>query len=85
MAVLGCGIEAGYPAGHVGMLSRIAEIGLVVSEYPPAQHRSIDRTNGRHAELARFLTTRHRWSPRSGLRACPDSLSFTALGPRRAP
>lgn len=31
------------------------------------------------AELALFLTTQHGWSPRSGLHAYLDSLSFTAL------
>jgi hypothetical protein len=34
------------------------------------------------AELALFLTTQHGWSPRSGLHAYLDSLSFTALGLR---
>ncbi|PRX48401.1 DNA processing protein [Prauserella shujinwangii] len=46
-AVLGCGLDAGYPAGHVGLLNRIAEHGLVVSEYPPgtppARHRFLVR------------------------------------------
>jgi DNA processing protein len=46
-AVLGCGLDAGYPAGHVGLLNRIAENGLVVSEYPPgtppARHRFLVR------------------------------------------
>ena len=47
VAVLGCGINAGYPAGHVGLLTRIATSGLVVSEYPPsvppARHRFLTR------------------------------------------
>lgn len=34
------------------------------------------------AELALFLTTQHGWSPRTGLHAYLDSLSFTALGLR---
>jgi hypothetical protein len=34
------------------------------------------------AELALFLTTRLDWSPRAGLDAYLDSLSFTALGLR---
>ncbi|WP_199430298.1 DNA-processing protein DprA [Qaidamihabitans albus] len=46
-ALLGCGLDAGYPAGHVGLLNRIAEHGLVVSEYPPgtppARHRFLVR------------------------------------------
>ena len=27
--MLGCGLDAGYPAGHVGLLDRIAERGAV--------------------------------------------------------
>ncbi|SNR72639.1 DNA processing protein [Haloechinothrix alba] len=47
VAVLGCGVDAGYPAGHDAMLRRIAERGLVLSEYPPgtrpARHRFLVR------------------------------------------
>lgn len=47
VAVLGCGLDAGYPAGHVGLLDRIARCGLVISEYPPgtppARHRFLVR------------------------------------------
>ena len=48
VALLGCGLDAGYPAGHVVLLGRIAEHGgLVVSEYPPgtppARHRFLVR------------------------------------------
>jgi len=47
LAVLGCGIDHGYPSGHVGLLRRIAEHGAVVSEYapgtPPARHRFLVR------------------------------------------
>lgn len=47
VAVLGCGLDAGYPAGHVGLLNRVAERGAVVSEYPPgtppARHRFLVR------------------------------------------
>ncbi|MGA6168451.1 DNA-processing protein DprA [Amycolatopsis magusensis] len=46
-AVLGCGLDAGYPAGHAGLLKKIAETGLVISEYPfgtpPARHRFLVR------------------------------------------
>jgi DNA processing protein len=46
-AVLGCGIDEGYPAGHVALLHRIAEHGAVISEYPPgtppARHRFLVR------------------------------------------
>lgn len=35
VAVLGCGIDRDYPRGHASLAARIAESGLVVSEYPP--------------------------------------------------
>jgi DNA processing protein len=47
IAVLGCGIDIGYPAGHTALIDRIAESGLVISEYapgtPPARHRFLVR------------------------------------------
>jgi DNA processing protein len=48
VAVLGCAVDAGYPAGHVGLLNRIVRNGgAVVSEYPPgtppARHRFLVR------------------------------------------
>jgi DNA processing protein len=47
LAVLGCGIDICYPAGHASLLDRITENGLVVSEYapgtPPARHRFLVR------------------------------------------
>jgi DNA processing protein len=47
VAVLGCGVDKPYPAGHASLLDRIAESGLVVSEYPPgtppARHRFLVR------------------------------------------
>ncbi|MEC3980306.1 DNA-processing protein DprA [Amycolatopsis sp. H20-H5] len=47
VAVLGCGLDVGYPAGHVSLLNRIAEAGAVLSEYPPgtqpARHRFLVR------------------------------------------
>ncbi|HET9140983.1 DNA-processing protein DprA [Actinophytocola sp.] len=47
VAVLGCGLDVGYPAGHATLLDRIAETGLVLSEYPPgtppARHRFLVR------------------------------------------
>ncbi|PXY26159.1 DNA protecting protein DprA [Prauserella coralliicola] len=47
VAVLGCALDAGYPAGHVGLLNRIAERGAIVSEYPPGT------PPGRHRFLVR--------------------------------
>jgi DNA processing protein len=35
VAVLGCGIDRDYPAAHAELARRIAQNGLVVSEYPP--------------------------------------------------
>lgn len=46
IAVLACGVDVAYPAGHRALLERIPSQGLVVSEYPPAH------TPARH----RFLT-----------------------------
>jgi DNA processing protein len=47
VAVLGCGVDVGYPAGHGALLRKIAELGAVVSEYPPgtppARHRFLVR------------------------------------------
>lgn len=47
VAVLACGLDVPYPAGHAGLLRRIAERGLVLSEYPPgirpARHRFLTR------------------------------------------
>lgn len=35
VAVLGCGIDRDYPASNAGLARRIAETGLIVSEYGP--------------------------------------------------
>jgi DNA processing protein len=35
VAVLGCGIDRDYPRAHAALAQRIAEGGLIVSEYPP--------------------------------------------------
>jgi DNA processing protein len=47
VAVLACGIDRCYPAGHARLLAHIANEGLVVSEYPPrgipARHRFLVR------------------------------------------
>lgn len=47
VAVLGCGIDIAYPAGHTSLLDGIAANGLVLSEYPPAtnpaRHRFLVR------------------------------------------
>jgi DNA processing protein len=47
VAVLAGGIDIPYPAGHSGLLHRIAGSGLLISEYPPglrpARHRFLTR------------------------------------------
>lgn len=47
VAVLACGIDVAYPAGHARLLDDIADKGAVISEYapgtPPARHRFLVR------------------------------------------
>jgi DNA processing protein len=47
VAVLACGVDTYYPQGHASLIDRIAETGLVLSEYPPgaspAKHRFLVR------------------------------------------
>jgi DNA processing protein len=47
VAVLACGADIAYPAGHQGLLGKVAREGLIVSEYPPgvrpARHRFLTR------------------------------------------
>lgn len=47
VAVLACGVDIDYPAAHAALLRRIAEEGLIVSEYPPGavpqRHRFLVR------------------------------------------
>jgi DNA processing protein len=38
IAVLACGVDFPYPAGHAELFAAIAANGLVVSEWPPGQH-----------------------------------------------
>ncbi|MCV7193906.1 DNA-processing protein DprA [Mycolicibacterium brumae] len=46
-AVLACGIDVPYPAGHSALLHRISQRGLLVTEYPPgvrpARYRFLTR------------------------------------------
>ena len=35
VAVLGCGIDRDYPSAHAALAARIAEGGVILSEYPP--------------------------------------------------
>lgn len=47
VALLACGIDVGYPAGHTRLINTITENGLVISEYPPTtkpmRHRFLVR------------------------------------------
>jgi DNA processing protein len=47
IAVLACGVDRAYPAGNGALLHRIADTGLLVSEWPPGaaphQHRFLVR------------------------------------------
>ena len=38
VAVLACGVDYPYPAGHAGLFADITARGLVVSEWPPGRH-----------------------------------------------
>jgi DNA processing protein len=38
IAVLACGVDYAYPAGHAGLFTEIAAHGLVLSEWPPGRH-----------------------------------------------
>lgn len=46
-AVLACGVDRAYPAGHARLLRQISQNGAVISEYPPgttpAKHRFLAR------------------------------------------
>lgn len=58
VAVLACGVDRAYPAGHTRLLESISQTGLVVSEWPPGsgprQHRFLIR-NRVIAALARAV------------------------------
>jgi len=38
IAVLACGVDHPYPAGHADLFAEIAAAGLVISEWPPGRH-----------------------------------------------
>ncbi len=38
IAVLACGVDHPYPAGHADLFANIAAQGLVISEWPPGRH-----------------------------------------------
>ncbi len=52
VAVLACGADVVYPRGHDGLLQRVAQQGLVVSEAPPAAHPTKVRFLARNRLIA---------------------------------
>lgn len=54
IAVLACALDAGYPAGHEALFDRVAERGLVVSEYPPGTPVAKRRFQSRSRLIAAF-------------------------------
>ena len=52
VAVLACGVDTAYPTGHGGLLHRIAETGIVVSELPPGSRPSRLRFLARNRLIA---------------------------------
>src|SRR5439155_10785999 len=80
VAVLACGIDVSYPSDHMSLLDRIAEAGLVLSEYlpgtPPARHRFLARNRLIAALSAGTVVVEA--GPRSGARN--TAISAAALG-----
>jgi DNA processing protein len=56
VAVLGCGVDRVYPAAHGGLARRIAERGLIVSEYPPGVEPAPWRFPARNRIIAGLAT-----------------------------
>jgi DNA processing protein len=56
VAVLGCGIDIAYPAGHSGLIESIARSGLVISEYSPGTHPARHRFLVRNRLIAALST-----------------------------
>lgn len=52
VAVLGCGIDEAYPRQNAGLLARIAEVGTIVTEYPPGTRAEPFRFPARNRLIA---------------------------------
>ncbi len=52
VGVLACGVDTAYPSGHAGLLQRIADNGIVVSELPPGSRPSRLRFLARNRLIA---------------------------------
>lgn len=78
IAVLACGVDRAYPAGHARLLRYIAGAGLVVSEYPPgavpARHRFLVRNRIIAALAAGTVVVEAGW--RSGARRTASDASL---------
>lgn len=56
VAVLGCGVDRDYPRTHAFLAARIAEQGLIVSEYPPGVEPAPWRFPARNRVVAGLAT-----------------------------
>lgn len=72
-AVLACGVDRPYPRGHTGLITRIAEQGLVIGELPPRRspdtqqiHRAEPRHRGAHPRHRRRRGRPPQWLPGHG-------------------
>ena len=54
IAVLACGVDHPYPAGHENLFADIAAQGLVISEWPPGRHPARLRFLVRNRVIAAF-------------------------------
>ncbi|MEW2295935.1 DNA-processing protein DprA [Streptomyces sp. NPDC006743] len=52
VAVLACGVDRPYPRGHTGLITRIADQGLVIGELPPGDHPTPNRFIVRNRVIA---------------------------------
>lgn len=70
VAVLACGVDRAYPASNTSLFERIAEEGLVISEWPPGSdpHRHRFLTRNRVIAAATLGTVVVEASARSGAR-----------------
>ena len=56
IAVLACGVDFPYPAGHATLFADIARDGLVISEWPPGRHPARLRFLVRNRTIAALST-----------------------------
>jgi DNA processing protein len=56
IAVLACGVDRPYPAGHAALLDTISQAGVIVSEQPPGRPVSRTRLLDRNRIIAALST-----------------------------